>query len=135
MRRLGCRPADRIETDLAAMLALPPVAPCTGWRSSLRLARDHYVRLHANDYSVDPAVIGRLVEVTADLERVRVRCAGRIVADHPRCWARHQTITDPAHARAAVLARHDHRTAMRPPAAVQVEQRALTDTTGPSGSR
>jgi len=127
VRRLGCRPADRIEADLAAMLTLPPVAPSTGWRHSLRLARDHYVRLGANDYSVDPAAVGRMVEVAADLQRVRVRCAGRIVADHPRCWARHQTITDPAHAQAAVLARHDHRAAMRPPPGVQVEQRALTD--------
>ena len=43
------------------MLALPPVAPQTGWRSSLRLPRDHYVRLDSNDYSVHPAVIGRRV--------------------------------------------------------------------------
>ena len=28
----------------------------TGWRSSLRLPRDHYVRLDSNDYSVHPAV-------------------------------------------------------------------------------
>jgi transposase len=61
-RVLGCAPADRIEADRAAMLPLPPVAPVTGWRSSLRLPRDHYVRLDANDYSVHPAVIGRRVE-------------------------------------------------------------------------
>ncbi len=127
VRRLGCRPADRIETDLAAMLALPPVAPVTGWRCALRLGRDHYVRVGANDYSVDPAAVGRRVQVTASLERVQVSCGGHIAADHPRCWARHQSITDPAHAQAAVLARHDHRTAMRPPTGVQVEQRPLTD--------
>lgn len=127
VRRLGCRPADRIEADLASMLTLPPVAPSIGWRHSLRLGRDHYVRVASNDYSVDPAAVGRRVEVTASLERVQVSCAGRIVADHPRCWARHQTITDPAHAQAAVMLRHDHRAAMRPPGEVQVEQRALTD--------
>ena len=33
-RSLGCRPADRWETDTAAMLDLPPVAPVTGWRLS-----------------------------------------------------------------------------------------------------
>jgi transposase len=43
-RALGCAPADRIAADRAAMLALPPVAPVTGWRASTRLARDHYVR-------------------------------------------------------------------------------------------
>ena len=81
------------------MLALPPVAPATGWRSSTRLARDHYVRLDSNDYSVHPAVIGRRIEVIADLDRVRVICDGRAVADHERIWAWHQTITDPAHLR------------------------------------
>jgi hypothetical protein len=58
-RALGCAPADRIGADRTAMLALPPVAPATGWRSSARLARDHYVRLDSNAYSVHPAVIGR----------------------------------------------------------------------------
>jgi transposase len=94
-RVLGCAPADRIEADRAAMLALPPVAPVTGWQASLRLPRDHYVRLDSNDYSVHPAVVGRRVEVTADLDRVGVWCDGRLVADHGRCWARHQTLSDP----------------------------------------
>ena len=100
-RHLECSPADRIGADRAAMTALPPVAPVTGWRRAARLPRDHYVRLDANDYSVDPAVIGRRIEITADLARVRVTCEGRLVADHDRCWARHQTITGPAHLAAA----------------------------------
>src|SRR5919108_3859814 len=53
-RVLGCAPADRIQADRTAMLPLPPVAPVTGWRSSLRLPRDHYLRLDSNDYSVHP---------------------------------------------------------------------------------
>jgi transposase len=106
-RVLGCAPTDRIEADRAAMLQLPPVAPVTGWRTSLRLPRDHYVRLDANHYSVHPAVVGRRVEVGADLERVTVACDGRLVADHQRCWARHQTISDPAHLTTAAKLRHD----------------------------
>lgn len=105
MRVLGCRPADRIATDLAAMMPLPPVAPATGWALSLVLPRDHYVRLDSNDYSVHPAVIGRRVLVRADLDRVSATCDGRTVAEHPRCWARHQTFTDPAHASAAAALR------------------------------
>jgi transposase len=110
-RSLGCRPIQRWDADLAAMLALPPVAPTTGWRASTRLPRDHYVRLDSNDYSVDPAVVGRTVEVVADLATVAVTCAGKVVASHDRCWARHQTITDPLHRAAALAmssARHDH---------------------------
>ena len=104
---LGCAPADRIDADRAAMLALPPVAPATGWRQSVRLPRDHYVRLDSNDYSVHPTAVGRRIEVAADLERVQVFCDGRVVADHPRCWARHQSLTDPVHAEAAKALRHD----------------------------
>ena len=31
---------------------------------------------------------------------------GRLVADHGRCWARHQTISDPVHLAAAAQLRH-----------------------------
>jgi len=96
-RLLGCRPVDRFETDRAAMLALPPVTPRLGWRATVRLPRDYYIRLDGNDYSVDPSVIGRRVEVLADLSTVTIACAGRAVAVHDRCWAKHQTITDPQH--------------------------------------
>jgi hypothetical protein len=47
------------------------------------------------------------VEVGADLDRVRVACDGRLVADHQRCWARHQTLSDPAHLQAAAQLRRD----------------------------
>jgi transposase len=129
-RALGCAPTDRIGADRAAMLTLPPVAPVTGWRTSLRLPRDHYVRLDGNDYSVHPGAVGRRVEVVADLDRVRVFCEGRAVADHARSWARHQTFTDPVHAEAAKVLRREHRAlaaarALRPTDA-DVEQRSLS---------
>jgi transposase len=125
-RRLECRPADRIGADRAAMIALPPVPPVTGWHKTARLPRDYYVRLDGNDYSVDPAVIGRRVEVTADLARVRVSCDGRVVADHERCWARHQTLADPAHLETAQALRSARRLAVVPvPRGDEVEQRDL----------
>jgi transposase len=126
-RALGCAPADRITADRAAMLTLPPVAPVVGWRSSTRLARDHYVRLDSNDYSVHPAVIGRRVELVADPTRVRVFCDGRPVADHARAWARHQTINDPAHVAAAKALRRDRIGIIRPAADTDVEVRCLAD--------
>jgi transposase len=125
-RVLGCAPADRIAADKAAMLALPPVAPATGWRQSARLARDHYIRLDSNDYSVHPSVIGRRIEITADLAVVRVLCDGKIVATHDRVWARHQTITDPAHLAAAQALRRERSMIVRPREA-EVEIRCLAD--------
>ena len=126
-RALGCAPADRITADRAAMTALPPVPPATGWRFSARLARDHYIRLDSNDYSVHPAVIGRRIEVIADLHRVRASCDGKVVADHGRIWARHQTISDPAHVHAARALRERRAAVLRPVAEPEVEQRSLAD--------
>lgn len=79
------------------MLPLPPVAPALGWSNRVRLGRDYYVRVDSCDYSVDPALIGRFVDVTADLDRVQVRHEGRLIASHDRTWARGMTITDPDH--------------------------------------
>jgi len=126
-RALGCSPAERITADRAAMLTLPPVAPQTGWRAQSRLARDHYVRLDANDYSVHPAVIGRRIAVMADLARVRVLCDGQVVADHQRSWAWHQSISDPGHIAAARAMRRDRVTALHRPPEPEVQIRALAD--------
>jgi len=126
-RRLGCRPADRWEADRAAMVTLPPVAPVTGWRQAARLPRDHYVRLDANDYSVHPSAVGRRVEIAAGLEEVVVTCGSSQVARHPRCWAAHQSITDPAHAAAAAQLRRAHRRDRAPAISTVVEQRSLAD--------
>ncbi|MGH3926094.1 MAG: Mu transposase domain-containing protein, partial [Pseudonocardiaceae bacterium] len=56
-------------------------------------------------YSVDPVVIGRFVDVSADLSRVEVRHEGRLIAAHDRVWARGMTITDPVHVAAAKVLR------------------------------
>ena len=126
-RALGCAPADRIAADKAAMLSLPPVAPATGWRAFLRLPRDYYVRLDSNDYSVDPAVIGQRIEVVADLDRVRAFCGGRLAPDHERVWARHQTLTDPAHWAAAQALRRQRLSVVARPAEPEVQIRCLAD--------
>jgi transposase len=118
-RTLGCRPADRINADRAAMGGFPPVLPDPAWRAGVRLARDHWVRVATNDYSVNPAVIGRRVEIRMDLDTVTVSCAGQIVASHRRVWAKHQTITDPAHRYQATL--------VAPAGAGDVEERDLAD--------
>ena len=126
-RVLGCRPADRVAADTAAMLTLPPVAPSTGWRSSTRLPRDHYIRLDANDYSVHPSAVGRRIEIVADLDRVRVFSGGMLVAAHHRIWANQQTISDPEHVAAATVLRRSRFDVIGAPAHVEVEQRALSD--------
>ena len=72
VRRLAAQPDQLIELDRAAMLTVPPVAPSVGWHQQVRLGRDYYVRVASNDYSVDPAGIGTMVDVTASLDQVVV---------------------------------------------------------------
>ncbi len=125
-RGLDCRPVDRVDADRAAMVALPPVSPVVGWRLSTRLPRDHYVRVDANDYSVHPSAVGRRVDVHADLDHVTVFCDRRLVAQHQRCWAGRQTITDPVHREAAAALRAKARQSV-PKLSTDVEHRALAD--------
>ena len=105
VRTIKAAPVDLIEADRAAMLPLPPIPLHLGWRNRIRLGRDYYVRLDTNDYSVDPTLIGRILDVSADLDRVRVRAEGRIVTEHVRLWARGATLTDPAHVETAAWLR------------------------------
>ena len=117
VRTINAAPVDRLDADRAAMLPLPPIPLHLGWRNRIRLGRDYYVRLDTNDYSVDPHLIGRIVDVAADLDRVRVRLEGRVVTEHRRVWARGTTITDPAHLQASALLRKQFQQPRAAPAA------------------
>ena len=107
VRAIHGRPTDLLAADYAAMTPLPPVAPQVGLTHRIRLARDYYVRVDGCDYSVDPRVIGRFVDITASATEVEVRCAGRVVAAHPRSWARHTVTTDPDHQATAAQMRRE----------------------------
>ncbi|WP_442914154.1 Mu transposase domain-containing protein [Kribbella sp. NBC_00359] len=83
------------------MLALPLAPPSIGWTNRIRLPRDYYVRIASNDYSVDPSVVGRFVDVDAGPGRGNDHLCWSACGRHQRCWARHQTITDAAHRQTA----------------------------------
>jgi transposase len=101
VRATGARPVDALAADLGAMSGLPPLAPVVGLSNRVRLTRDYYVRVDTNDYSVDPRMIGRLVDVSASPTKVLVTCEGVVVAEHARTWAHRIVITDPVHVRTA----------------------------------
>jgi hypothetical protein len=50
------------------------------------------VRFDNNKYSVSASAVGRPVDIHAYAERVVIRQDGRIVAEHPRLWARRNRI-------------------------------------------
>nr|WP_040872031.1 IS21 family transposase [Nocardia exalbida] len=105
VRRIAASPAELIGTDRAAMTALPPISPAVGFSNRARLPRDYYLRVLGNDYSIDPTVIGRMIDVHADLDTVTARCDGLLVAAHRRAWSKGLTITDPAHVETAARLR------------------------------
>lgn len=105
VRSIRGRPVDLLETDYQAMLPLPPIAPAVGINTRVRLGRDYYMRIDGCDYSVDPKVIGRFVDVTASLTTVTALCDGQPVARHTRSWAKDQVVTDPVHVATAAQLR------------------------------
>lgn len=120
------RPAEAIFEDRGAMMVFPPVLPDPSWRFSTRLARDHYVRVDTNDYSVNPRFVGRRVDVAVTLEEVIVVCDGTEVARHRRCLAKHQSLLAPQHARILRQIRAEQTVAAAFGAAVaEVEERDL----------
>ncbi|TQN41624.1 transposase [Blastococcus colisei] len=109
VRATGARPVSALEADRAAMTPLPRVAPAVGLSHRVRLGRDYYIRLDGNDYSVDPRMIGRIVDVEASPTQVAVVHDGLDVAVHQRCWAKRAVITDPEHVRIAAELRAEYR--------------------------
>jgi transposase len=107
VRAIQGRPAELLAFDYERMVPLPPNDPIVGLTNRIRLGRDYYVRLDGNDYSVDPSVIGRFVDVTASLDEVIVRCDRQIVATHERSWANEQVLRNPAHLERAQQLRHE----------------------------
>jgi hypothetical protein len=74
-------------------------------------------------------VVGRFVDVIADLTTVTISCADKVVGRCERCWARRQTITDAAHRFEALELTHRARHAEgepAPPAALMVEAGELS---------
>jgi transposase len=121
------RPREAMGEDRGSMLGFPAVLPDPTLRFSIRLPRDHYVRVDTNDYSVNPRFVGRRVEVRMSLDEVVVTCEGTEVARHRRCLARHQTLLAAEHARILRAMRAEARATEVFAAAVEERDLAVYD--------
>lgn len=100
-RAIGASPAERLAEEREAMRPLPERMPKTERRWVMHVPSQPYFRFDRNDYSLDPRLVGRRVEVRAG-QRAIVAIAldsAQVAARHRRSFAREQTITDPAHQR------------------------------------
>ncbi len=61
------------------------------------VSRTCLVRFDNNKYSVAASAVGRPVEVCAYAERIVIKQDGAVIAEHPRCFGRGETVYDPWH--------------------------------------
>jgi transposase len=101
-KSLRARPIDRLIEERAVMRPLPGRAPDVDRRWMVRVAPDPYLRFDTNDYSLDPRLVGRRVEVRAGQREIAAvaRDTGELACRHERVFAKHRTVTALEHARA-----------------------------------
>jgi transposase len=115
--------SERLASEHERMRPLPAL-PDSDRRFVIRVPAQPYLRFDRNDYSLDPRLVGRRVEVRASQREV---CAialdtGELVARHRRVFAGGLAFTDPAHQRALEELRCERK---RPRTEPDVETRSL----------
>jgi transposase len=120
-RTIRARPLDRLVEERQIMRPLPAKAPDTDRRWVARVPPDPYLRFDTNDYSLDPGLVGRRVEVRVSQREITATAldSAELACRHERCFAKNRTITALAHARALKERRGERRRE------IVVEQRPL----------
>lgn len=117
---------EHFAAEKKKMRALPKAMPGTAFRQVARVTPQPYFRFDRCDYSLDPRLVGRRVEVRADQRHVIATelDTGRLACRHDRVFAGGITLTDPAHQAALEKLRHE-RLNRGHPASPEVEIRPL----------
>jgi transposase-like protein len=121
-RGIRAVPAERLARERERMRPLPAM-PDTDRHWVTRVPQQPYLRVDTDDYSADPRLAGRRVELrVSQREVVAVALdTGELACRHRRSFAKHLTFTDPAHQATLDALRGDRR---REPD-VEVELRPL----------
>jgi hypothetical protein len=103
--------AERLAEERKWMRPLPASMPATDRRFVMRVPAQPYLRFDRNDYSLDPRLVGRRVEVRASQAEISAVCldTGELCARHARVFAGGLCFTDPAHQQALELLRGERR--------------------------
>jgi transposase len=115
--------AERLADERELMRPLPELMPDSDRRFVIRVPQQPYLRFDTNDYSLDPRLAGRRVELRASQSEIIAVAldTGELACRHRRRFAKHLTFTDPAHQRALEELRGERRR----PREVDVERRPL----------
>jgi len=116
--------AQRLAEERQPMRPLPANLPDTDRRFVTRVPAQPYLRFDRNDYSLDPLLVGRRVEVRASQAQITAVCldTGELACRHARVFAGGLCFTDPVHQRALEELRGERRRRRTEP---DVERRPL----------
>jgi transposase len=91
--------SERLAAERCWMRALPESMPDTNRRWVIRVPPQPYLRFDRNDYSLDPRLVGRRVEVRASQSQLTAVAldTGEVACRHRRVFAGGLTFTDPVH--------------------------------------
>jgi hypothetical protein len=89
----------RLAEERGRMRPLPDAQPDSDRRFVLRVPPQPYLRLDRNDYSLDPRLVGRRVEVRASQTEIMAVAldTGELACRHRRVFAGGLCFTEPAH--------------------------------------
>jgi transposase len=115
--------AERFAAEREVMRSLPVAMPDAERRFVARVPAQPYLRIDRNDYSLDPRLVGRRVEVRVSQAEITAVAldTGELAARHQRVFAGGLCFTDPAHQAALERLRGERRRGRD----VDVERRPL----------
>ena len=116
--------SERLACERERMRPLPAELPDVDRRWVARVPPQPYLRFDRNDYSLDPRLVGRRVEVRVSQRELRALAldTGELAARHARVFAGGLSFTDPDHQRALDELRGERKRAGRE---LEVELRPL----------
>lgn len=85
------------EQEQPKLLPLPPDGFAVEDRDEVAIGKTPYARFDLNDYSVPSEYVRQTLQLRATLDEVRLLQGTDVIATHPRCWDREQTVEDPSH--------------------------------------
>jgi transposase len=103
----GISVAETFAKEKPFLVELPGDPFPAAQREDVSVGKTPYVRFDSNRYSVPHTRVRRTLTIEADNRRVRIMDRGEVVAEHRRCWDKHQVVENPDHLE--MLRRHKRR--------------------------
>jgi transposase len=102
-------PMELFLEEAPKLRPLHPTPYETACLHTLRSNNRCRVHFDGNRYSIPPNAASQSLVLKAYPERIGIYCKDQLIAEHPRCYDRHQTIENPDHSKDLLAHRHQAR--------------------------